>query len=133
MLQKSWNLVSSLTIINCFKKAGFTKQFPAFPTECNVTETLEIDADLVNWISIDDNLPTSSSSIENDILESVREDYEKNETSESDDEIIQCKQPPSMKDINDALFILKRNLEFRSGTPEEFKRIYQSGMRCVEP
>ena len=139
LLKQTWDEVSSVTVANCFKHCGFvhgnTKEDDNQDDEAMDDHDFDEVVDwldsllpqdnaediLDEYVSIDDNVPTSAELTDNELAEIVRNEATQNDTAGTDDdededededdiEIVK----PTYKEVGKALGTLKNYLLFIS-------------------
>lgn len=109
MLSKAWKLVSPMTIRNCFRKGGFKDDVDGIEddSDCLPVPPANLSAaTFAEWVTIDDNLPTTHILTEEDICAEIKEQghIENNEATDADEE--EQDEPivfPNQKEIQAAL------------------------------
>lgn len=131
-LDKVWkNDVTSITISNCFKKAGFSKNVSNWEDEDDIAISdlkkrweelkqkgmIDEGVDLVDYVTVDEDLQQSDLPSEDDIIEEVINKSEVNlEEDDEDDEVLVRK--PSEKEVFAAFETIRRALHFEDGVSE---------------
>lgn len=136
---KAWNSVSTTTIFNCFKKAGFKKNIPenVDAIECDLVEECQSVAvddwqkiisdttgstpSFEDFVNVDVNIPICGELTDDDILASP---------SKSDDEDDDCELIDNLVSTNEALNAVKtlqRYFESNISNPDVFNKL-----NCLE-
>lgn len=128
MVIKAWKNVTETTIANCFRKSGFKVNNPdqdeeddledlqplsnliegCWPT---VQESLNIDMDFEEFVNFDNELAVCGELSEAEILATVTGDGDANagvpEEEDEDEDVGEDEPDPTMKDVREALHVLK--------------------------
>jgi hypothetical protein len=127
LLAMSWKHVSKKTIENCFRKGGFSKindETSAFEElDCTAETNESISGDMPkdefeNWVDIDDDIEVVATMTISEICQEVTDDDSKlSKESEcnmhtEEEEISEA--PPTNAQIQDALRILRRGVQYRA-------------------
>ncbi|GBN43633.1 hypothetical protein AVEN_213824-1 [Araneus ventricosus] len=135
-IRNAWDIVSSKTISNCYKKCGLNIADEAdnLTKEIITNEEERMDETFLRYVSIDDNLQTSGeksdSEIARDIINSKVMSNQEVEESVSEDEEIAVPNLPSSIDVRKALDILRYTLE-RRGDKEHFLLCFDKNGRVT--
>jgi len=128
MLNHAWSNVTSTTIANCYRHAGF--QLPTDNTHSDGEDEVDDDIPLSRlfqlglasggveeYTAVDDNLVTSAEMTNDDIVEDIISSRQNN-NDQSDNEDEEPPSPPSMTTVFAALDTISSHLEFlqNSGT-----------------
>jgi len=130
LLSRSWTCVTETTIRNCFRKGGF---------EANVDDDLQCEPipipndidqhDYEEWLTVDDDLPTTANETEDEIVAGIlsnKEEVEEEEEEEGSEDIdVPPSKPPSFTEMRKALDTLQKGFETYAGTSDEFDCHYK--------
>ena len=125
MCKQAWDTVSSVTITNCFKKAGFIHNIPHLEKENNSFEIdklnfiddiysqVEKNISFEDFASVDDNLAICGEQTDEDIINEVI-DLNKDQEENSDDDF---EEPiPSSSEAYQSLKLLRSFFESQEDT-----------------
>lgn len=132
LLSQAWNCVTSSTISNCFRHAGFTQPDPASPAP-EESEDFDIEDSiplarlgehglnpdiLQNFTTIDDDLRTCSELTEDDIVEEIKmkKSADAQGQEENDNTTELPKPQPSSDETDAACEVLRRHFERRQNS-----------------
>ncbi|KAL7305542.1 hypothetical protein TKK_0002277 [Trichogramma kaykai] len=91
-VNQAWSYVSSETIKNCYRKAGFVKDAKDIPSNVSNVDSIEIyPQDMPNeefdeWVNIDENLQTSVKPMDDDIRQEAIQTESEDEDDDDDDD-----------------------------------------------
>lgn len=117
LITMSWSQVSKITIKNCFKHGGFSKD-DIEPEHRNIQPPDMTTSEFEEWMAIDNELNVAQNVTEEEICESLMcksvttSSIENQEPEEEVD--IQTMQPPTMSEMRKALEVLRRGVQHRS-------------------
>lgn len=131
----SWDYVSAETITNCFRKAGVgpMEGLNDETTETEVSIPMEMqEEEFLSWVNLDSDHPVASEMTDADIAEQVRLQNKKSidvssdsEDDDQDENNRPCiRQPPSSKEVYNALQVLRATLDLRGGNGSDFNVFY---------
>lgn len=130
----AWDMVSEVAIKNCWKRSKL-REWEGTPSELidhegEITFNLPYDTALIEqWIAFDSNLQTEAPTTEGDIIEEVKEKFQKDDQSEDEEEEEEddsCEvNPVTCKEVNNALEVLNRFVMETETHENEMKLHYQ--------
>lgn len=128
MTAKSWNMVSASCISNCFNRLG--KCAPQVGLneqllECEKPSDMP-EEEFDNWVEIDNAAPVGEIMTDEDIAQSVIQNFqetdEKNDDNEDDEE--PEREPVTKKKVRESLLNIRRALEECGAGIDEYKNLY---------
>ncbi|KAL4107979.1 hypothetical protein QTP88_018247 [Uroleucon formosanum] len=130
---EAWNIVSKITIRNCFRHDGFI--LCPKEVEIAVERPTDLSTELYNeWINIDEEVQTTELVTEEDICGEIQSKrFKKNVVGDIDEEVPDEK-PPSTKEMLEALQILRRGIQQRGDFDvfEKYKSYEDMIMKLAE-
>lgn len=129
LANEAWNIVSEITIRNCFRHSGFI--LSPKEAEAPIVIPTDLSAEVFHkWMDIDEKAQTTEVLTEEDICGKVQSKECKLSTAADSDEDEPYKKPPSTKQILEALQTLRRGIQQR-GDSEVFKQ-HQAYEQMIE-
>ncbi|KAL7306817.1 hypothetical protein TKK_0000980 [Trichogramma kaykai] len=120
-VNQAWSYVSSETIKNCYRKAGFVKDAKDIPSNVSNVDSIEIyPQDMPNeesneWVNIDENLQTSVKPTDDDICQEAIQTESEDEDDDDDFE-----PAPTSTEMFNALQVLRRGVQNYADSFEEY-------------
>lgn len=133
LLSQAWNCVTSSTVSNCFRHAGFTQSDPVPPAaeeddDFDIEDSIPLarlrehglNPDIIQtFTTIDDDLETCSELTDDDIIEEIKMNKSADalEDQEENDNTIEPPKPqPSSDETDSACEVLRRHFESRQNS-----------------
>lgn len=134
-LASAWkNSVTEETVINCFRKGGFKPadktnddHSQKEPTPFPDPNDIDLDMDeFEEWLNIDENVQTMATTTEEEIVAEIQHQGDEKEKSDDDDDDDDetLSAPPSMREMTNALEVLKRGIRYYVDDVHEFNVQY---------